>query len=231
MSRSERLLQLLHLLRGRRHAVSAAQLAEELSVSIRTVYRDIRSLAKLGAPIEGAAGLGYVLRPGFMLPPLTFSADEIDAIVLGSRMVAQCDDGSLAQAARSALAKLVEVLPEGRREDAQSAGLLSVPNRAALPDGVALARIRSAIRKELRLAIAYRDEHGARTERRIWPVALTYGHQLRLLAAWCELRGAFRTFRVERILALQETANRYPRRRSALLREWLEERRLGSLLA
>ena len=231
MSRSERLLQLLHLLRGNRRAVSAARLAEELSVSVRTVYRGIRSLAELGAPIEGAAGLGYVLRPGVMLPPLTFSADELEALVLGSRMVAQCDDEGLAQAARSALAKLIEVLPEGRREEAQSAGLLPVPNQAPLPDGVALSPIRRAIRKELRLVIAYRDEHGVRTERRIWPVALTYGPELRLLAAWCELRGAFRSFRVDRVLALQETADRYPKRRSALLREWLEERQLGSLLA
>lgn len=231
MPRSERLLRLLHLLHGRRHAVSASRLAEELSVSIRTVYRDVRSLAALGAQVEGAAGLGYVLRPGFALPPLTLSADETEALVLGLRMAALCDDEGLASAARSALTKLIEVLPEGRREDAQSAGLLAAPNRASLPDGVALGHIRSAIRKELRLAIAYRDEHGVRTERRIWPVALTYGHELRLLAAWCELRGAFRNFRVDRILALEQTASCYPRRRGALLREWLAERRLGWLLA
>jgi len=207
--------------------VSASRLAEELSVSVRTVYRDVGSLAALGAQVEGAAGLGYVLRPGFMLPPMSLSADETEALVLGLRMVAQCDDDGLAPAARGALAKLVEVLPEGRREDAQSAGLLAAPNRAALPDGVALDRIRSAMRKERRLAIAYRDERGARTERRIWPVALTYGHELRLLAAWCELRGAFRNFRVDRIQALEETASRYPRRRGALMREWLAERRLA----
>jgi len=196
-------------------------------VSVRTVYRDVGSLAALGAQVEGAAGLGYVLRPGFMLPPMSLSADETEALVLGLRMVAQCDDDGLAPAARGALAKLVEVLPEGRREDAQSAGLLAAPNRAALPDGVALDRIRSAMRKERRLAIAYRDERGARTERRIWPVALTYGHELRLLAAWCELRVAFRNFRVDRILTLEETASRYPRRRGALMREWLAERRLA----
>jgi predicted DNA-binding transcriptional regulator YafY len=220
MSRSERLLALIQLLRRHRRPVAGAALAAELGVSLRTIYRDIDSLCATGAPIEGEAGVGYVLHDGYVLPPLMFSAEEIEAVVLGSRMVAQSADAPLARAARDALAKITAVLPEGRRDDVESAGLLSAPRRPTAPDGVELARLRQAIRAERRVWIDYADEAGNRTERRIWPIALTYYERVRLLAAWCELRQAFRHFRTDRIAALRETSERLPRPRRALMREW-----------
>lgn len=220
MARSERLLDLIQVLRRHRRPVSGAQLAQELAVSLRTVYRDIQSLTAKGAPIEGEAGVGYVLRAGYTLPPLMFSEEEIEAIVLGSRMVAESADARLARAARDALAKVTAVLPGDRREEVASLGLLSGPRRPIAPDGVDLALLRSAIRAERKVWISYGDEAGNRTERRIWPIALTFFDRMRLLAAWCELRQGFRHFRADRIVSLVETAERFPRRRRALMKEW-----------
>ena len=222
MSRSERLLDLIQLLRRHRRPVRGSELAAELGVSLRTVYRDIQSLAGRGAPIEGAAGLGYVLRPGYTLPPLMFSEEEIEAVVLGSRMVAESADAPLARAARNALAKITAVLPEPRREEVASLGLLSAKRTLLAPDGVDLALLRKAIRAERKLWIHYRDEAGNHTERRVWPIALTFFDRVRLLAAWCELRQGFRHFRTDRIAGLAETEERLPRRRRALMKEWRE---------
>jgi predicted DNA-binding transcriptional regulator YafY len=220
MSRSERLLALLQVLRRHRQPVRGATLAEELGVSLRTVYRDIQSLVATGARIEGEAGLGYVLRAGFTLPPLMFDAEEIEALVLGSRMVAQAVDEPLARAARNALAKIAAVLPEERRDEIESVGLRSAQRPPAAPDGVELARLRQAIRAERKVWITYGDVAGNRTERRIWPIALTFYDRTRLLAAWCELRQDFRHFRTDRIAALSETAERFPKRRRVLMKEW-----------
>lgn len=124
MSRTERLLDLIQTLRRHRCPVSGAQLADELTVSLRTIYRDIQTLIAQGAPIEGEAGIGYVLRPGFTLPPLMFSRDEIEALILGSGMVARAADPALAKAARNALAKIAAVLPAGRGDEVDATGLL-----------------------------------------------------------------------------------------------------------
>jgi len=220
MSRSERLLALIQVLRRHRRPVAGAVLARELSVSLRTVYRDIQSLAAGGAPIEGEAGVGYVLRPGYTLPPLMFTDEEMEAIVLGSRMMAASADAPLASAARDALAKITAVLPDGRAEDVAMLGLLSAPRPPDAPDGVDLARLRQAIRAERKVWISYGDEAGTRTERRIWPISLTFYDRTRLLAAWCELRQGFRHFRTDRVIALTETAERFPRPRRALMKEW-----------
>src|SRR4051794_16627187 len=127
VSRSERLLALIQVLRRHRRPVSGADLAREMSVSVRTIYRDIQSLVAGGAPIDGEAGVGYVMRPGFTLPPLMFTEEEVEVIVLGSRMVAASTDARLADAARDALAKITAVLPDGRADDVAALGLLSAP--------------------------------------------------------------------------------------------------------
>jgi predicted DNA-binding transcriptional regulator YafY len=220
MSRSERLLTLIQALRRHRRPVSGADLARELSVSLRTIYRDIQSLAASGAPIDGEAGVGYILRPGYTLPPLMFTEEEIEAIVLGSRMVAASADDRLASAARDALAKITAVLPGGRADDVAVLGLLSAPRPPDAPDGVDLARLRQAIRTERKVWITYGDEAGARTERRIWPISLTFYDRTRLLAAWCELRQGFRHFRTDRVITLAETGERFPRPRRVLMKEW-----------
>jgi len=220
MSRSERLLELVQALRRHRRPVSGGELARELSVSLRTVYRDIQSLVLTGAPIEGEAGIGYVLRPGYTLPPLMFSDEELEAIVLGARMVAASTDPRLARAALDAIAKITAVLPAGRGDAVEALGLLAAPRQPDVPDGVDLAIFRQAIRAERKVRIAYGDEAGNRTERHIWPIALTFYDRVRVLAAWCELRQGFRHFRTDRVIALDETGERFPRSRRALMKEW-----------
>jgi predicted DNA-binding transcriptional regulator YafY len=222
MSRSDRLLDLIQILRAHRRPVGGARLADEFGVSVRTIYRDIQTLIAKGAPIDGEAGVGYLLRPGFTLPPLMFSTDEIEAMVLGSGMVARSADAALAKAARNALAKIKAVLPADRGDAAEASGVLAGPIQPAVTDRVDLAPIRKAIRTECKIWIAYDDEAGLHTERRIWPISLTFCARVRLLAAWCELRESYRHFRTDRIAALAEVEERYPRRRRALIREWRE---------
>ncbi|MCG7504982.1 helix-turn-helix transcriptional regulator [Mesorhizobium retamae] len=219
MSRSERLLDLVQTLRRHRLPVSARALASELGVSIRTLYRDIATLQGQGAPIEGEAGLGYVLRPGFMLPPLMFTDEEIEAIVLGSRWVAKQPDNRLSKAAADALAKIAAVLPDDLREDLDASTLLVGP-RTGASEGIELAAVRQAIRDEQKLAITYSDAGGSDSERIVWPFALGFFDKVRVMVAWCEMRQDFRHFRTDRIARLDATGLRYPKRRQALLKQW-----------
>jgi predicted DNA-binding transcriptional regulator YafY len=200
--------------------VTAAVLATELEVSVRSIYRDIATLIAQGAPIEGAAGLGYVLRPGFLLPPLMFGDDEIDALVLGLRWVAQSGDDPLGMAAADALAKIAAVLPAALRDQAEDAGLLAGPGEPVAPALIDLADLRRTIRAERKLRISYVDGKGRRSERTIWPFALGFFDGLRIVAAWCELRQDFRHFRTDRIIGAAPTGERYPRRRRVLLAKW-----------
>lgn len=228
MSRSERLLGLIQVLRRHRRPVSGRALAAETGVSLRTLYRDIATLQAQGADIEGEPGLGYVLRPGFMLPPLMFSEDEIEALVLGSRWVARRADDRLGDAARNALAKIAAVLPEDLRQGLDANALLVGPGQAIAGGGIDLAAVRQAIRGERKLAIAYRGPEGAETRRVVWPFALGFFDQVRMVVAWCELRQGFRHFRTDRILELAAIEARYPRRRQALLKEWREMQGIAS---
>ncbi len=222
MSRSQRLFDLIQLLRRHRRPVSGRRLADELRVSIRTLYRDIVTLQAQGAPIEGEPGLGYILKPGFMLPPLMFSEDEIEALVLGSRWVSDRADGRLALAARDALAKILAVLPGDLRDDAEASALLVGPGAAIMAESSDLSAIRKAIRSERKLSILYRDGVGKASERVVWPFALSFFDHVRVVVAWCELRQDFRHFRTDRISQVQPLDIRYPRRRQGLLKEWRE---------
>jgi len=219
MSRSERLLDLIQCLRRHRRPVSGRVLADELGVSIRTLYRDIATLQGQGAPIEGEAGLGYVLKPGFMLPPLMFTDEEIEAIVLGSRWVAKQPDQRLSVAAANALAKIAAVLPDDLREDLDASTLLVGPPMTAI-EGIDLGVVRQAIRNERKLGFLYRDAGGAASQRVVWPFALGFFDKVRVVVAWCEMRQDFRHFRADRISGLNAIDARYPRRRQVLLKEW-----------
>ncbi len=222
MSRAARLLDLLQLLRNRRQPITGPALARELGISIRTLYRDIATLQAQGADIEGEPGLGYVLRPGFTLPPLMFSADEIEAIVLGSRWVAtRADDSRLSDSARQAMSKILAVLPAELRERAEATNLL-VARIGLEPAQVDAGQIRLAIRNERKLIVRYGDSGGAETERTIWPFMIGFFEKVRVVAAWCEMRQDFRSFRVDRITTLTVSEERYPRRRAVLLKEWRE---------
>ena len=200
MSRSERLLELLQALRHHRRPVSGRVLAGELGVSIRTLYRDIATLQARRIPIEGAPGLGYLLRRGFDLPPLMFTADEVDAIAVGARLVRRLRDPGLQSAAESVLAKVTTALPDALRSGIMEPTFLVSSGSAAIPDGVDLSDLRRAIRETRKVRIAYSDAEAKRSERIVWPIAMAYYVDVTVLGAWCELRNDFRHFRVERII-------------------------------
>lgn len=222
MSRAERLLDLIQLLRRHRAPVSGTALARELGISIRTLYRDIATLQAQGADIQGEPGLGYVLRPGFTLPPLMFTADEIEALVLGTRWVSRrAEDPRLGDAARNAISKITAVLPDELREAVDGSNLL-VGGGEVIPASVDLSAIRLAIRNERKLAVAYRNADGTATQRVIWPFAIGFFDRVRVVTGWCELRQDYRTFRLDRISRMEPLLERYPRRRAAMLKEWRE---------
>jgi predicted DNA-binding transcriptional regulator YafY len=220
MSRSTRLLLLLQALRGRRHPTTAANLAGELEVSERTIYRDVATLVAQGAPVEGEAGVGYVLRPGFFLPPLMLDEDEIEAVLLGLRYVDQRGDAVLTKAASSALAKIGSVLsPEAQQAMAVPLAMPGPPVDTFPKNAVPLAVFRDAIRAQKRLDLDYRDVTGRSSRRVVWPIQLGFMDNARVLSAWCELRQDFRMFRTDRVVAAA-AGERYPERRSELLRRF-----------
>jgi len=223
LSRTQRLFDLIQILRRNRYPVAGKQLADELDVSLRTLYRDIATLQAQGASIEGEPGLGYVLRPGFLLPPLMFSEEEIEALVLGSRWVARRADKKLRLAATNVLAKISVVLPKDLRHQLEYSGLLIGPVKTAIEnDDEKEALIRHAIRREYKLQMTYVDVKGDESQRLIWPLALGFFEEVHVVVAWCELRLDFRHFRTDRIVQLTQLETRYPERRQTLLKKWRE---------
>lgn len=217
----------MQILRRYRQPVSGKALAGELGISLRTLYRDIASLQAQGARIDGEAGLGYVLRPGFTLPPLMFSEEEIEALVLGSRWVAERGDTRLGDAAKNALAKIHGVLPAELRHLAESSAMLVGPaGSSASGTGQLLFQIRSAIRSESKMDVRYRDLKSEQSARTLWPCAVGFFDQCMVMVAWCELRGDFRNFRLDGIESLQIRQERYPERRQSLLRRWRQRERI-----
>lgn len=221
MSRAERLLSLIDELRSRRRPVSGDVLARAMGVSIRSLYRDIASLRAQGAPIDGEPGLGYVLRPGFFLPPLMFPDEEVAALALGASWVAERADAKLATAARSALARIGSVLPQQLADRLEWQHLIVGPAEGA-DQKVDLSLFRRAIRAEKKLRIAYRNADGQNTARTIWPFQIGFFERARLLSAWCENRDGIRHFRTDRILDAEMLEERYPRRRHELVKIWRE---------
>jgi predicted DNA-binding transcriptional regulator YafY len=195
--RADRLFRLLlELRRGR--VVTARELARRLEVSERTVYRDVADLSASGVPIAGEAGVGYRLR-GFELPPLMFDRDEVEALALGARAAEAWGDSALADAARSALAKIEAALPRGRERLVEETRLF-VPTWGDKPgEKIPLGELRRAIRDRRKARLDYRDEAGRASERTVRPLALAFYPPVWLLTAWCELRDGFRNFRLDRI--------------------------------
>ncbi len=220
MSRAERLLGLMQALRRRRAPVAGAALAEELGVSLRTLYRDIAALRAQGAAIEGEAGFGYVLRPGFTLPPLMFTLEEIEALALGAGWVGGRADPGLARSARDALAKIAAVLPPERAAALDWPTLLAGGARAGEAERAALPLARRALAEERKLAFGYADKQGRLSERVVWPVAIGFFDSVMMLAAWCESRDAFRHFRLDRMDRVEVLPDRPPKARRSLLRDW-----------
>src|SRR5690349_5217813 len=200
MRRTERLFQIIQILRGARAPVTAGAMANELETSLRTIYRDIAELLAQRVPIRGEAGVGYMLDQGFDMPPLMLTPDEIEAAVLGARWVQARGDPALARAARDLTAKIGAVIPEHLRPFLIDSAL-TTPERPSrlVPDAVDMARVRAAIRAQTKIILTYRDEGEKETQRTVWPVAVGYYETVRIIAAWCELRQDFRHFRTDRV--------------------------------
>src|SRR5689334_12916712 len=201
MRRADRLFQIVNALRRRRTATTAAHLADRLGVSERTVYRDIRDLILTGTPIDGEAGVGYRIRPGYDLPPLMFDRDEIQALVLGARIVRQFGDPALAQASDAILGKVAAILPKDLAHLVAETRLY-VPSRiGAGRSAAALAVAREAVVAKRKLELDYATADGVATSRIVRPLGIFFWGRTWTLAAWCELRADFRNFRLDRVAA------------------------------
>ncbi|WP_127902584.1 helix-turn-helix transcriptional regulator [Solirhodobacter olei] len=218
MAKTSRLFEIIQILRAARGPVLAADLAAALEVSRRTIYRDIAALQAMRTPIEGAAGVGYVMRRGYDLPPVNFDEDEAEAVIIGLSMIARTGDEGLWQAGLRAARKLSGAT--------RSADHLIASSWGAEPSaGVDPALIRQAIRAEAKLALSYRDAGGGFTRRVVRPLVLIYYADNAMLAAWCELRGDFRHFRLDRILASARLEADFAGQGAALRARWEAEYR------
>ena len=233
MRRADRLLQIIQLFRRQRGPVTAAYIAGDLEVTPRTVYRDIASLVGNGVPIRGEAGVGYVMDEGYDLPPLMFSADELEALMLGARLVASHGDTTLTRSANDAIAKIATVIPADLRPVLLDAPLFVPDYGGSIVDRVDIGLIRTAIRKSVKLHIEYEDAKKSVSQRTIWPIALAYHKGIRLVVAWCELRTDFRHFRVDRMNTLTTLDETIPERRNALFHRWwkVENEKYGDYMS
>lgn len=215
----------MQVLRRHRGTVSGEVLASETHVSLRTIRRDIATLQAMGADIDGAPGVGYILRPGFLLPPLSFTEEELQALVAGAHWVGRQTDEALALAAQNALAKIGGVLPPEMRR-ALDDDAMYVGRQREAAHGLDLARVRQAMREQQKMHIVYADHRGAATERTIWPIMLGFVESRRFIAGWCELREDFRLFRADRIMKADFLSDRYSRNRRQLVKEWRSQEQL-----
>ena len=202
MRRADRLFQIIQLLRTRQW-VTAARIAEELDVSVRTVYRDVQDLSLSGTPILSETGRGYKLDKSYNLPPITFSEAELESLILGARMVQAWSDKQLAGNATSALQRIQAIVPEQLKSTFDTTNLM-VPDLRSVPDAATrLPEIRSAIKSNTKILIAYKREDKTPSNRTLWPLGLFFWGQVWTLVAWCELRGGHRQFRIDRIESIE----------------------------
>jgi len=226
MRRADRLLQILQILRRQRQPIAASRIAEELEVSLRTLYRDMVSLEASGVPVRGEAGVGYVLEDGFDMPPLMFTANELEAIMLGARLVDGRADETLSRSAKDAIAKIAAVIPAPLRDQLVETPLFA-PHLARDPvQKLDLSDLRHALRGGKQMHISYRDLKGQESTRKIWPIQISFFKDAVLPVAWCTLREAFRSFRVDGIMQNTVLEERLPKSRKSLFVEWLKDRDL-----
>ncbi len=221
MRRADRLFQIIQFLRTRR-VTTASWLAERLEVSERTIYRDIKDLITTGVNIEGEAGIGYVVRKGFDLPPLMFSEEEIKALTLGARIVESWADQSLATAAQSALSKIEVALPENKRASLSNTLLFSPLTRITPTVSTTMAEIRFAADNSRKVSLQYKRADGKASERIIWPLGLFFWGAVWTIGAWCEKRNDFRIFRLDRIDTLYVLDESYPQEKGRMLDDLIE---------
>jgi predicted DNA-binding transcriptional regulator YafY len=220
MRRADRLFQIIQVLRRSRKPLTADAIAAELETSKRTIYRDIATLMAQRVPIRGEAGMGYILERGFDMPPLMLTPDEIEAAVLGAQWVIGHADPALAKAAQDLVAKIADTVPERLRPFVLEPASRVRPDFQGTPDSPDMVRMRAHIHAGKKVRLQYRDESGRDSERTIWPIALGYLEAVRLLAAWCELRQDFRSFRTDRAVGADFLDEKYPERRDTLRARW-----------
>jgi len=221
MRKASRLFEIIQILRLARRPVTAQTIADKLEVTARSVYRDIAALQTMRVPIEGERGVGYILRPGFSLPPLMFSIEETEAIVLALAMVGRSSDTELRQAAKKASDKIAASLPEPLSKTLSANALHAWGSIAPTPVGIDLATVRRAVRDEERLEISYRDETGTETRRQIRPIAVIYYSETVNIVGWCELRQAIRNFRSDRVLTCESTGSFFKLEGEKLRQLWM----------
>src|SRR5882724_933588 len=220
MRRADRLFQIIQVLRRSHNPLTADAIAVELETSKRTIYRDIATLIGQRVPIRGEAGMGYILEKGFDLPPLMLTPDEIEAAMLGAQWVVGHADEVLARAAEDLMAKIADTVPERLRPFVLEPASRARPGWGREPDRIDMARTRSQIHEGKKITLNYRDEQGRASQRTIWPIAIGYHGAVRILAAWCELRKDFRSFRTDRVVDAVYLDEKYPERREALRAKW-----------
>ncbi|MDH5180077.1 MAG: YafY family transcriptional regulator [Gammaproteobacteria bacterium] len=221
MRRADRLFQIIQYLRTRR-ITTAQWLAEQLEVSERTIYRDISDLTASGVPIEGEAGIGYVLRKGFDLPPLMFTEEELAALTLGAQIVKSWADPQLAGAAQNILSKVELVLPDALKDKLNNSRLFSPMVRLAPETAYTLAMLRQAAAANQKISFGYTRADGNTSQRTVWPLGLFFWGSVWTLAAWCELRGALRNFRIDRITAPNVTGELFETTQGRTLNDFID---------
>ncbi|WP_407579698.1 helix-turn-helix transcriptional regulator [Citrobacter koseri] len=217
MTRTERLLELLQILRAQRYPITASTLSERLGISVRSLYRDIKTLQHQGVCIEGCAGIGYIVKSDFHLPPLNLSHEEINAITLGLNWVSHNTDYDFKNTVRNALAKIHAVIPDELKNLIESQSYLTGPSEK---DERFFEDIRNAIKKQKRIKINYCDKKDVYSSRVIWPIALVYMESCWLLVAWCEMKNDFRHFRTDKIQDIAQLDSMYSESRLVLLKKW-----------
>ena len=209
MRRADRLFRIVEFLKARRQAVTADTLAIELEVSVRTVYRDIVDLCSSGVPIIGEAGVGYVLDRDYIVRPLIFDVEELDALALGAQMVRSWGDREIAKSAKRAIDKITAVLPERLRAEILQTALFSPPSQAKVPIKVDFSALRRAIRTHNKVAFRYETIDGKQSKRTVRPLCLAFFGPVWLFTGWCETRQDFRNFRLDRMTSLQIDDERF----------------------
>ncbi|MCB1342915.1 MAG: YafY family transcriptional regulator [Pseudooceanicola sp.] len=220
MRKMARLFEIVQIFAAARGVVTAAELADRLEVDKRTIYRDIAALQAMRVPVEGERGIGYLLRPGFTLPPMMFSLDETEALVVALGLLARDGDPTLAASARAVEEKIAASVPPPLRRLLGDRALHVWGAPRAPAPGLDLALARRAIREETGLTLAYRDAEGTETRRVVLPLALIYYDEAVNLVAWCEMRQAIRHFRTERVLDAQASGTSFRGRGEGLRRQW-----------
>ena len=217
MTRTERLLELLQILRAQRYPITASTLSERFGISVRSLYRDIKTLQHQGVCIEGGAGIGYIVKSDFHLPPLNLSHEEVNAITLGLNWVSHNTDHDFKIIAKNALAKIHTVISGELKNLIESQSYLIGPSEK---NEMFFEDIRNAIKKRKRIKIKYCDKKDSYSSRVIWPIGLVYMESCWLLVAWCEMRNDFRHFRTDKIKEIEQLDSFYSESRAVLLKKW-----------